>query len=98
MVEEGRSPAVLGGCWGSQPRLVKLPGEGEEVLASLLAEAKFLGTVVTFKPKCGYGFIRSEQIDTDVFFGFKQVCFPSASFIKSVSKKICYWGVHFYFQ
>ena len=50
-------------------------------LSIVLADYKFLGNIVTFKPQDEYGFIRSEQVTGDVFFslhhldiGEKAIC------------------------
>eukprot|EP00092_Neocalanus_flemingeri_P034806 GFUD01037878.1.p1 GENE.GFUD01037878.1~~GFUD01037878.1.p1 ORF type:complete len:594 (-),score=175.23 GFUD01037878.1:75-1856(-) len=42
-------------------------------LAKVLADYKFLGNIVTFKPQEAYGFIRSEQVTGDVFFSLNHM-------------------------
>ena len=37
--------------------------------------SRFLGTVVTMRTREAYGFIRSDQVDTDIFFGLNH-CTP----------------------
>ena len=45
--------------------------EGEQKLATvdMVADYRFMGTVVSVKSKEAYGFIRSEQVENDIFFG-----------------------------
>jgi hypothetical protein len=52
-------------------------GEGERALVRVdqVADYRFLGTIVTVKTKEAYGFIRSDQLETDIFFGLNH-CTP----------------------
>ena len=55
---------------GSQVCLLE-EEEGEQKLATvdMVADYRFRGTVVTVKIKEAYGFIRSERVENDIFFG-----------------------------
>ena len=55
---------------GRSSSSTRLDGEvGEVVTVDQVPHYRFLGTVVAFKPKEQYGFIHSEQMVTNVFFG-----------------------------